>query len=99
MFVSLLTQYLDVEEIFHLHDSESAAKVILLKRTEVDAQQLAVLARSHHALSQKNELIIKVLGCIRQTPGWYENKVEHILIFIFQVSCQFIYQFINQFIF
>lgn len=69
LFVALLTQYLDVEELFHQHDTESAAKVLLNKRTEVDALQLAVLARSHQALSQKNHLVIKLLGCIRQTPG------------------------------
>lgn len=69
LFVSLLTLYLDVEEIFHQHEGESAAKVILNKRTEVETSQLAILARSHQALSQKNQLVIKVLGVLRQTPG------------------------------
>lgn len=69
LFISLLNQYLDIEEVFHQHDSESTAKVLLNKRTELEASQLAVLARSHQALSQKNLLVIKIIGSIRQIPG------------------------------
>jgi hypothetical protein len=61
-----------VEEVFHKYDNDSTSKVLLLKRTELDAEELSVLARSHQALSQKNDLVIQLLGVIRQ---YYHSKI------------------------
>lgn len=70
-FIALLLQrYLEVELLFHKHDSEASAKILLNKRTEVEeASQLSIIARSHQAISQKNLLVIKLLGYIRLMPG------------------------------
>lgn len=69
VFIGLLTQYLDIEEMFHQYDGEAASKLLLLKRTEMDPDRLAAVARSHQALSQKNDLVVHLLGILRHRYG------------------------------
>ncbi len=67
--VSLLSSFLEVEELFNNSEADYAGKALQLKRTEMTVNQLMICQRSHQMLRLKNRFILKLFELIRSRQG------------------------------
>eukprot|EP01053_Blabericola_migrator_P001577 Blabericola_migrator_1__1576@NODE_1419_length_4583_cov_173_858503_g46_i1_p1_GENE_NODE_1419_length_4583_cov_173_858503_g46_i1NODE_1419_length_4583_cov_173_858503_g46_i1_p1_ORF_typecomplete_len1451_score223_33ACC_central/PF08326_12/9_1e38Carboxyl_trans/PF01039_22/0_0033_NODE_1419_length_4583_cov_173_858503_g46_i1994451 len=72
----MMSHYLEVEELFHSSDMDSAALVLHSKRPEYDPEQLLMFARSHKALKLTNRLMSNLLEAIKHHPELMEQAKQ-----------------------